>query len=343
MTLNRPVKDSPNLDLLRSMAVGFVLVSHLRYFIGWSLEGVYSLETLGRLGVAIFFVHTTLVLLMSLERSGESAAAFYLRRAFRIYPLACAVVLLTALPGLFGKAPLNIAQTASNLLLVQNITGHASVPQPLWSLPYEVQMYLVLPLLFAFTRYGVLPIMLLCTCALLVAVGLTVAGVGFHLLRFVPCFLPGALAYVLRHRTARFGPELLFGVVMAAVCTVPTLVAAGWPETPIFWCVCLALGIAIPASRQINCAALARVGKTIATYSYGVYLTHIMALGLAFAGGAHGALRWAVLVVMLPTLAWVAYRGIERPGIALGRRLAEDYSARRAAARPTAISPPSHV
>ena len=88
------MKDSPNLDALRACAVGFVVLSHIPYFVGWEDPGWYRIKALGHLGVAMFFVHTTLVLMMSLERSGHAAGPFLIRRFFRIFPLSMAVVLL---------------------------------------------------------------------------------------------------------------------------------------------------------------------------------------------------------------------------------------------------------
>lgn len=318
------MKESTNLDVLRSIAVSFVVLCHLRYFWGWESEGIYSLATLGRLGVAIFFVHTTLVLMMSLERTGDTALPFMIRRVFRIYPLSCVMVTLSALPGLLQFVPLDVGQFASNLLLVQNLTGHESAPLPLWTLPYEVQMYLFLPALFAFTqmRRPQLRIGLLCIGALTLALIAEAAGINFDLLRYVPCFLPGVLAFVLRRKTPRLGPPVLFGVLGVAVVTIPLLVAAGWPETPMFWALCLLLGLIIPNCREIQSRPVARVGKTIATYSYGVYITHTSAIVLAFAWGGRGPLDWAICAVMLPAFAFVAYHGIEKHGIALGKKLA---------------------
>jgi peptidoglycan/LPS O-acetylase OafA/YrhL len=72
--------ESRNLDLLRSLAVFFVVVSHIPHFVDWPLLP-YSFDALGRLGVAMFFVHTTLVLLQSLERHQAGAStSFYVRR-----------------------------------------------------------------------------------------------------------------------------------------------------------------------------------------------------------------------------------------------------------------------
>jgi peptidoglycan/LPS O-acetylase OafA/YrhL len=328
---------STNLDLLRSLAVSFVVISHLRYFWGWQFEGAYSLATLGRLGVAIFFVHTTLVLMMSLERTGEAALPFLIRRVFRIYPLSCTIVTLSALPGLLEFVPLNAGQFVSNLLLVQNLTGHESAPLPLWTLPYEVQMYLFLPYLFALTRSKRprLFIGLLCASASTMGFLGHIVGLNFKLLQYVPCFLPGALAFVLWRAAPRFGPVLLFSLVGLAIFFIPPLVAAGWPEMPLFWLLCLMLGLIIPQCREIENKPFAAIGQTIATYSYGVYLTHTSAIVLAFAWGGRGLMEWAICALMLPAFAFVAYHGIEKPGIALGRRIADRTQDRRTSAGAT--------
>jgi peptidoglycan/LPS O-acetylase OafA/YrhL len=319
---------SANLDLLRSIAVAFVVLSHLRYFLGWSHEAVYSLETLGRQGVAIFFVHTTLVLLMSLERTRETFGAFMVRRVFRIYPLACTVVVLTSLPGLLGREPLDAGMFMSNLLLIQNVTGHPSSPQPLWTLPYELQMYLLLPALFGLTQTSraQLWVATLCGSALVAAFAAFAAGVDFRLLKFFPCFLPGALAFVFWR--PRLPSWILFAYVAASSLIIPTLAAAGCPELPMFWIFCMLLGWAVASCRPVTSSPLAVVGKTIATYSYGVYLTHIIALGLAFADGGRGPLEWLICLAALPTLAWIAYRYLEHPAIQMGRRFATARPAR---------------
>ena len=77
--------DLPNLDLLRTVAVLLVFVGHLML-----TAGVRGLGDVGRFGVLIFFVHTSLVLMLSMERLGLTGGrlyfAFLIRRFFRIYP-----------------------------------------------------------------------------------------------------------------------------------------------------------------------------------------------------------------------------------------------------------------
>jgi peptidoglycan/LPS O-acetylase OafA/YrhL len=82
----------PNLDFLRSLAVSLVITDHALLFAGIRQIGPFSTTWLGGAGVYLFFVHTTAVLMWSLERN-SGLLAFYVRRALRIYPLAIATLL----------------------------------------------------------------------------------------------------------------------------------------------------------------------------------------------------------------------------------------------------------
>jgi peptidoglycan/LPS O-acetylase OafA/YrhL len=68
---------------------------------------------------------------------------------------------------------------------------------------------------------------------------------------------------------------------------------------------------------------LANASHLIAKYSYGIYITHVLALG-AIDGLVPGpaVVQWAAMLVLLPGLAYICYHGIEKRGIAFGSRLA---------------------
>jgi peptidoglycan/LPS O-acetylase OafA/YrhL len=90
--------DSANLDLPRSIAVLLVFACHYISFLTGGGAKWTVVWHIGQLGVLIFFVHTSLVLLWPLERSNQEgqslALPFYVRRVMRIYPLNIVFVLL---------------------------------------------------------------------------------------------------------------------------------------------------------------------------------------------------------------------------------------------------------
>ena len=81
--------DSPNLDVLRACAVLVVLAFHTVGFFNRGLASNLGLEQLGRLAVLFFFVHTCLVLMLSLERqTADSIRQRARRQLFSDGPLA---------------------------------------------------------------------------------------------------------------------------------------------------------------------------------------------------------------------------------------------------------------
>jgi peptidoglycan/LPS O-acetylase OafA/YrhL len=157
------------------------------------------------------------------------------------------------------------------------------------------------------------------------ALTLPPTSLALKLMLYVPCFLPGVLAFVLsRQVQTRTNPLLLFGlIVVVGMLGIPMLVAAGLPEMPLLWGLCVAIGLTIPTCRPLENERLARGAKLIAKYSYGVYITHVLALG-AIDGLMPGPVivQWAAMLILLPGLAYICYHGIEKHGIALGTRLA---------------------
>jgi peptidoglycan/LPS O-acetylase OafA/YrhL len=112
--------------------------------------GPFPIPYLGVMGVMVFFVHTTLVLMWSLERK-PNTLDFYIRRAFRIYPLALVAIALVMIfhAPVAGTAsqPFHYADprwrnVAAQATLIPNmLTDKAPIMRVLWSLPYEVEMY----------------------------------------------------------------------------------------------------------------------------------------------------------------------------------------------------------
>jgi len=187
-----------------------VLAQHLLN--RFQLAGKLGLGTIaiGSFGVFLFFVHTCLVLMYSMERSNldgrRLADNFYIRRIFRIYPLSIFAVLAAValhldsgaegIQGLSHATSISTGRILSNLFLVQNLIKPGSIVNVLWSLPYEVQMYIFLPFLFLWIRgrrNALRRLAILWAAAVVVAiVHRQVAGTfpldRFWLVQYVPCF-----------------------------------------------------------------------------------------------------------------------------------------------------------
>jgi peptidoglycan/LPS O-acetylase OafA/YrhL len=299
--------------------------------IGWA-----PTTSLGLFGVLLFFVHTSLVLMYSMQRSGLHGVPllkdFYIRRIFRIYPLS--ILAIAVAVGLHlesdvnGTAGLSYGQLPgkisilSQVLLAQNLLHVKSIVNVLWSLPFEVQMYLFLPLLFAWVQRKRVFwwLLVLWTVSVLGAWAqpLVSALDRVPLLRFVPCFLPGIIAFAnLGNPRLRsyLWPILLLGLVAAFALN---------PVLPMGWALCLILGLLIPYFGEIQNQSVRKASNRIATYSYGIYISHQFCIWFALGVLARRPvwLRLGVLSTSLVVVPILLYHGIEKPMIQLGKRIA---------------------
>jgi peptidoglycan/LPS O-acetylase OafA/YrhL len=337
-----------NLDILRCIAVLSVVADHLGIALApTSLR--YAVTTLGRFGVLLFFVHTSLVLMSSLERQGQATGwvgAFYIRRILRIYPLAIATVCLALVlhipssipePGIYqpyaDPSPMTIA---TNLLLVQDIAGMHDIQAPFWSLPIEVQMYAFLPLSFLVARRS-WKAMAVLFAGFLAAYGIvsdaTLPGVWrLDVFLFGPCFLAGIVAYyLLRKKVSTPLPsQALFILIGVSLSTL--LIMHATDATPTRnWIPCLLVGTLLPILKDANKSRFTEFAKAICTYSFGIYVLHVPVMWLVFT--KMPALPLAVQLILfigiLSLLCFGAYHMVEKPGTELGKRLARSWFLRK--------------
>jgi peptidoglycan/LPS O-acetylase OafA/YrhL len=220
----------------------------------------------------------------------------------------------------------------SNLLLVQNFIGKSSLLAPMWSLPYEVQMYVVLPPLFALCRPNrrwILPFLLvsLAFCGLILQL---IAGHA-SLLRYVPCFMAGALCYAFGDLvTQRIKPLLwpiLLSLWFASFAVLVSFAPSGTFEMVCGWIFCALLGAAIGAFHDLRAHRIAAVANWVARYSYGIYLAHVPALWLVFRVVDIENLAIASILSVALTLvtSMLFYHLLEEPMIKIGQRIARLY------------------
>ncbi|HEV2454872.1 MAG TPA: acyltransferase [Verrucomicrobiae bacterium] len=329
----------PNLDFLRACAVLFVLASHLLLYFRLTIPGPLNFYDIGRWGVLIFFVHTTLVLLFSLERHACQVSStrlywsFLIRRAFRILPLSVLVVCLVELFGLpvghlrnghFMPVHLKLPGVLANLFLVQNLTHTESATAPLWTLPYEMQMYFLLPVLFLLVRS--IGVLLPISCLWLASI-LAVQHAPWlerhrlpDFILYVPYFLPGVFAYKFISGSRIRLPSIFWPMALAMITALYL-----WSPSPIHGAMCcLILGLIIPHFAQVSDIGVAKIAQLIARYSYGIYLTHFICIWLAFEdlSGLSRLEQWALFLMLLFLVPVTLYHLIEAPMIQVGRRVA---------------------
>jgi peptidoglycan/LPS O-acetylase OafA/YrhL len=305
---------------------------------------------MGHWAVLLFFVHTSLVLMLSLERQAASDylhgyRVFMLRRCLRVYPAALVVIAFVCvlrLPlghfdlGVFLPARFDARTIVSDVFLVQNLTGSESVLEPLWSLPYELQMYLVLPALFWLCR-AVRPLARPLHTALAIggwllgaaSVELVEKRWSSGLMIYVPCFLAGVVAYQL------WGARRRLPAAAWPVCLLLTTLAyLAHPGLHSGWVACLLVGCIVVQCKELTFRPLCRACQVVARYSYGVYLTHGICIWFALDALAllPAGLRWTLFVVLTVTTPVILYHLVEAPLIGFGGRLVKRWAKRRVVA-----------
>jgi peptidoglycan/LPS O-acetylase OafA/YrhL len=190
-----------NIDFIRSVAVLFVFLSHI--ILKYPTSGSYHVQTLGILGVVIFFTLTTFVLMISLKRLNYNKiyiinCKFYIEKIFRIYPLSILIVIIYFALKFNLEESFNLTLFLSNIFLIQVLNQSESFPLMLWTLSYEVLAYLFLPfILFIFKKNEKRNIIYFW----ILLIFLTLISKYFNqnlflIIKYMPCFLSGVIGFI---------------------------------------------------------------------------------------------------------------------------------------------------
>jgi peptidoglycan/LPS O-acetylase OafA/YrhL len=341
--------DFANLDFLRAYAVLAVYFGHaLQTFHTDKIIGRLTIYDLAQTGVLLFFVHTSLVLMLSLERQQAASrhklfTAFYIRRAFRIYPLSIVTVLIMlaahipAFPTDRYSWPGPLA-VLSNLALIQNVTRSGSYPAVLWSLPYEVQMYAVLPILFILVRRYTsvwFPIFLWAVDVALILLmwRLNVFWGIPKFLEYTPCFLAGIIGYRL-WSAPRLKLHFWGWPIVITLCVALRMLAEATsiPQATTLskWVACLFLGLSVPQFREVSNRWIRALSLIGAKYSYGIYLSHCTVFWIAFVLLREKPfwIQGLVCLTLSAFIPFVMYHSVEKPMIGVGVRVASAVAKR---------------
>ena len=204
----------------------------------------------------------------------------------------------------------------------------------MWSLPYEMQMYLALPAVYALTtREKPLDKLFLVSLIAGAAAFLQRAFVplpydGMHppLTYFVPCFLGGAYAFASARKRPTVPPFTL--PLLLTACAALFSAERRWPFD---WVICTLLGFSLPLFGELRNARVRSVCHAIAKYSYGIYLWHWPLLWLWFRkiDGLPVLGRFILFFVSLALLCVGSYHALEEPLIRIGRRIARPTPSRK--------------
>lgn len=330
-------------DVLRLLAALLVLWSHC-FPLGARphqepLASTLGLDTLGGVGVAIFFVLSGYLVTQSLERS-SSIWVFFRRRAVRIYPAVLVVTLLSlavlgpALTRLDLREYVGHRMTWDYLnnalaftvryplpgVFEANPAPHA-VNGSLWSLPYEVKCYLVLAA-GSLLLPARIPLRYKALAALLFLVTVALLRPSVPPAPFTDLF------WGLDHYHSKLGILFALGAVFATWREhfsvrwwLPVLLALGVASLPAgklqavaFWLMLgtLALWLALQASW------LPRIPSRMGDWSYGAYLYGFPVQQTLAHFGLHTdsfALYLVACTLVTLALAALSWHGVEKPAL----------------------------
>jgi peptidoglycan/LPS O-acetylase OafA/YrhL len=323
-----------NLDLLRSVAVILVFISHI--LSPNNLPKFFHLQALGVLGVFIFFVLTSYVLMLSLDRQNLSKNKiyykFYIQRIFRIYPISIIVVILSFFTIYYKNlTEFDPKLFLSNIFLIQNLIyynelpGIKSIPGVIWTLCYEIQMYIFLPFLFLLTKNKLqkkLIIVLYTLCIIFILINKYFNSPLFNIIKYFPCFISGVLGYIyFKENRIKISCIYLIGYLFLSIIFFPIIVAKNIPENFLGVIFCFILGLLIPFTKEISFKFVNNFSRQIAKYSYTIYLFHGFVINMFINFQVSYLIKISLIILTLSFICYAIYNFIENPMIKLGKKI----------------------
>ncbi len=348
------------LDGLRGFLALAVFAYHLAMLPGFLATGAWSLpesrvmRALGPVGVSLFFMVTGFLFWTRLLRTRGHPGwrRLYIGRLFRIGPMYL-VVVVAMLAVVFARSgftlrepPLDVLSAVLQWLAIglidtqPDVNGQAArhvLAGVTWTLWYEWAFYALLPVVAVAARsrwhLGVVLVLLLLALA-----GKRLGQVDA--LGFAALFAIGMAVASVRHLRPAWTWPPLAGSYVAALCLAAAFAA---PGSGYGSGTALLLGVffhAVCAGATLFGLLATRAAQRLGAISYSLYLMQGLALTAVWAIEPVAAFaltsttaHWTVGVactLLLVLAAAAGYASVERPGIALGRRVAESGWRRRA-------------
>jgi peptidoglycan/LPS O-acetylase OafA/YrhL len=310
----------PRLESLRGLAAVSVVGYH-----AYGLCNEYVVTGMGP--VVLFFVLSGFVLARSLEKN-PNPLAFLRHRIFRLFPAAAMTVLIfTVLHWQFGfiaryadRGTFDPINVLLNMLMVRN-----DIDTAMWSLTVEcAAIPLILGCFFGYQRFGYAPLLVLCV----ILFGLSFNGSYIHLLggftNLAPlyAFVIGVLLHVMivnGLKADRVAVWATFSIALILFCwlrkqTAVVLLLGSLGSAGLIFLIAANAGSRLFAVLDLS------VIRFLGRISYSFYLLHLIGLTLATWTMPPSAILYFIFgVAYTIPMAWLSWRFIEKPSIALGR------------------------
>jgi peptidoglycan/LPS O-acetylase OafA/YrhL len=346
------------IDALRGIAASSVVLQHV-YGIRHLPVDDWIRWLVGQgLGVPLFFAVSAFCLYCANERhrgDDGSALAFYIRRFFRIAPLYYFMLVIFILFLKAAKRPDFLPMLGLSVSFTYNFFVTAQQPGIVWAswtISIEMAFYALFPLICACVRSlwraAVLMVLLMILAeTILYTAQLSRGGGSYYFLSFfwfLPFFGAGIVAYqalvaLQDHARAPLIGGACLTAALALIVAYRADLFGDYRDHP----VALAAGLAVVG--LVLCPFRVLVNRTtifLGRISYSMYLVHAPLIHRS--GGLYRAiyslpgsdtLHYAVAAlatfVMVVPVAWLLFRYVETPGLALGRVVLRQLGARRRA------------
>lgn len=330
-----------SLDGVRGLACLLVFYAHLSGMHWLKPYGVPLSTGQGAEGVILFFILSGFLMAYHYlpgERSARYWAAFLLRRFFRIWPAYTCIVILVCVLSYIVNVPqlseITWMRVAKHMLLIDG-WGYS-----FWTVPIEVLFYCLLPI----AGWLLLPLPVAASITVMLASWLAITlaypdppVLGNPIFAYMGLFCGGVASGMafrcyagrLKHYTHFWNIALLGCFLLLFLVFIPRfsdflMLYGNWWNRVLyisgffmFFLLCVSLASPI-FSRPLNNRCMRFMGQI----SYSFYLIHRLILWLVERYVPAAPWLLALLACILTTAcAWLLYRTIERPGIALGRKL----------------------
>ncbi|SSW69700.1 O-acetyltransferase OatA [Achromobacter veterisilvae] len=319
-----------SIQALRAISALTVVVFHSHWASSWASDRLFRIPLVsdfGYIGVDLFFCISGFIICHVVSSTQHfNASRFLLKRVWRIAPLYWTILTVILLWTLITHRYATEIGTLGAIGIVQSFLIFPMEPYPLlspgWSLEHEVLFYLLAALIVPF--FGTMGLLVALSC--LWAAGLWWTNWDYHLFSYAQIyFAAGIAAYRLRNvLPAASGLVCLCVLTIALLLIYNVIGLPGWLRHPLFAIGFGSLISFLVAAEKAGMkfpSPLLKVGDA----SYSLYLVHApVFVELSVIGHRLGMpveiWRWFSIAVSI-CVAWLAYRCVELPAQALGRRL----------------------